>query len=56
LTKREAQGINLWAPTRTLVRTDGDLPITFKRGDVKDLIVVMRQKAEEIRRLEGNSK
>ncbi len=46
----EAQGINLWAPTRSLVRTDGDSPITFKRRDVKHLIIVMRQRADEIRR------
>ena len=51
----EAQGINLWVSTRSLVRTDGDLPITFKRRDVKHLIVVMRQKADEIRCLEGKS-
>ena len=51
----EAQGINLWVSTRSLVRTDGDLPITFKRREVKHLIVVMRQKADEIRRVEGKS-
>ena len=44
-----AQNINLWA------QADSDLPITFKRGDVRLLIDVMRQRANEIRRFERKS-